>query len=101
METKNFETGNLLATAQINNEMKKNGKFAVFCQNSLNKHKNCDWGDLCDGDKEENNLSLENNNRLFSSYNIPKDINVDNEKKIWIITECDRSVTTILFPSEY
>ena len=81
--------------------MKKSGEFSVFCQNSLNRHKNCDWGDLCDDDKEENSLSLENNNRILSSYNIPENLNIDSENKIWIITEWDRSVTTILFPSEY
>ena len=60
------------------------------------KHINGDWGDLCKEDKALNDSALANgNDRILSSYTNENDV------KIWIITEWDRSVTTILFPEEY
>ena len=60
----------------------------------LNRHAKCDWGDVCDEDKKANDFALDNKERILSSYEITGE-------KIWIITEWDRSVTTVLFPSEY
>ena len=60
----------------------------------LNRHQSGDWGDLCDEDKAANNEALGNWTRLFSAY-IVQDV------KFWVITEADRSITTILLPSEY
>jgi len=60
----------------------------------LNRHLCGDWGDLDDEDKAANNEALGNWTRLFSAY-IIQDI------KFWVITEADRSVTTILLPEEY
>jgi len=61
----------------------------------LARHVVGDWGDLEDEDKQENELSVEQGYRILSAYKL------DNDTKIWIITEHDRSVTTILLPSEY
>jgi len=61
----------------------------------LQRHLNGDWGDLCDEDRRSNDAALKNGDRLFSSYRITPDL------KLWIITEWDRSVTTLLLPSEY
>ena len=61
----------------------------------LLRHLRGDWGDLCREDKAENELSLKHGFRLLSSYPV-----TDNEK-LWIITEADRSVTTLLLPAEY
>jgi hypothetical protein len=61
----------------------------------LKRHKTGDWGDLEQCDKDENDFSVKNNLRIFSAYHI------ENDTKIWIITEYDRSATTILLPSEY
>ena len=55
-----------------------------------------DWGDLCDEDRNENRLSLEQGFRLLSSYRT-----CAGDTKVWVITEADRSVTTILLPEEY
>jgi len=60
----------------------------------LLRHAACDWGDLCAEDKDENDLSLKHGNRLLSSYKV-------GDEKVWIITEADRSSTTILLPEEY
>lgn len=61
----------------------------------LSRHVRGDWGDLPKEDREENNLSLAKGFRLLSSYRTTAD------EKIWVITEADRSVTTLLLPEEY
>lgn len=61
----------------------------------LQRHMCGDWGDLCVDDLAENELSLKEGFRLLSAYRLPDLV------KIWIITEADRSVTTILLPEEY
>ena len=62
---------------------------------ALARHQSGDWGDMCEEDRNENNLSLEKGFRLFSVYH------AKNGVKFWIITEADRSVTTILMPEDY
>jgi hypothetical protein len=61
----------------------------------LRRHMSCDWGELSDDDIAENQLSLEQGFRLLSNYRTGKG------QQLWIITEADRSATTILLPSEY
>lgn len=96
-----FETGLISTTSGVYNAIKEFPEFAVFCQNALTRHKNQDWGDLEDEDKELNNEALLDNERILSRYDIPKNQNFPNHIKVYIITECDRSLTTILFPYEY
>lgn len=64
-------------------------------QLALERHQRGDWGELCPEDRCENNLSVVDGYRLLSSYI------GQNKTKFWIITEADRSVTTILLPDEY
>ncbi|PXW26433.1 SH3 domain-containing protein [Paraburkholderia caballeronis] len=61
----------------------------------LARHIHGDWGDLSPEDLAANELALLTGKRLLSSYALP------DGKKIWLITEADRSTTTILLPSEY
>ena len=61
----------------------------------LDRHVFGDWGDMVEEDKAENDFSIDKYLRIFSSYKIADDV------KIWVITEADRSVTTILLPAEY
>ena len=61
----------------------------------ITRHVTGDWGDLDDEDKQENNLSLQKGFRLLSAYKL------ETGEKIWVITESDRSATTILLPEEY
>lgn len=61
----------------------------------LRRHMSQDWGELSDEDVRENELSLKEGFRLLSAYRTAKG------QKLWIITEADRSATTILLPSEY
>jgi hypothetical protein len=60
----------------------------------LARHATGDWGELCAFDRRQNWIALRNGYRVLSSYPV-------GEGKIWIITEADRSVTTILLPEEY
>jgi hypothetical protein len=61
----------------------------------LSRHLLGDWGDLGEEDKKENEFSVLNNFRILSAYTLTTSV------KIWIITEADRSATTILLPEEY
>jgi hypothetical protein len=61
----------------------------------LARHAAGDWGDLDEHDRLENERSLEDECRLLSAYHLT------DGTKIWVITEADRSSTTILLPEEY
>lgn len=61
----------------------------------LMRHSQGDWGDIGPEDRQENELALVEGFRLFSVYQSA------NGRKFWIITEADRSVTTVLLPEEY
>jgi hypothetical protein len=60
----------------------------------LQRHCACDWGDVGDEDKAANDAALAHGGRLLSRY-------CANGAKVWVITEADRSATTILLPSDY
>ncbi len=61
----------------------------------LTRHLRGDWGDLDSHDRRENEYSLRHGLRLLSAYALR------DGTKIWVITEADRSATTILLPDEY
>jgi hypothetical protein len=61
----------------------------------LVRHVCGEWGDLVEEDIRENERSLQEGHRLFSAYN------TNDGTRIWVITEWDRSVTTLLLPLEY
>lgn len=87
-----FNSGQIVATP---------GALALLEQSQrsplefLSRHLRGDWGDVCHEDKAENELSLKHAFRLLSSYP------VTGADKIWVITEADRSVTTLLLPEGY
>jgi hypothetical protein len=61
----------------------------------LDRHVNGDWGEVPEEDKQENEFSVQHGFRIISAYTTSAG------EKIWVITEADRSYTTILLPSEY
>lgn len=61
----------------------------------LSRHVNGDWGELTEEDKRENEFSVTRHLRILSAYTLSTGV------KIWLITEADRSATTILLPEEY
>jgi hypothetical protein len=85
-----FKLGKVVLTQNANQTIDKQS-----VANALQRHHNGDWGDLCDEDKQRNDEALKHSGRLFSAY---RD---ENGIKFWIITEHDRSYTTILLPEDY
>lgn len=91
-----FELGQVVMTMGVHNTIQEDKEFAKFVAKSFVRHCNGDWGDLDEEDKALNDLGLKNgDDRLFSKYTD------DNGESIYIITEWDRSATTILYPDEY
>jgi hypothetical protein len=87
-----FELGRIVATPGALQALEAAGQQpSVF----LDRHVAGDWGELDDEDKQENEFSLRNGFRIFSAYTTSAG------EKIWIITEADRSATTLLLPEEY
>jgi hypothetical protein len=60
----------------------------------LARHALGDWGELCAFDRRQNEIALREGYRVLSSYDVLED-------RVWVITEADRSITTILLPEEY
>lgn len=89
-----LDVGNIMATQGIMQLIEENKSFAKGVAYALKRHMTCDWGEVCQEDKEANDLALANGERILSAYTI-------DGVKIWIITEWDRSYTTVLLPEEY
>ncbi len=87
-----FDLGQTVATSGAIEALQQPG---ISAASLLGRHQTGDWGDLCEEDKAENNYALRHGCRIFSSYQITE------TTKIWVITEADRSVTTLLLPEEY
>lgn len=95
-ESKSFEFGTLYVTNGVQNVIDHNPINAVMIYGCLQRHLVGDWGNLCEEDKQANDDAVENGGRLLSAYEVGEE-----KVKIWIITESDRSATTILLPEEY
>ena len=88
-----FSPGQVVMTAGVD-ELVRQGRLNPTPY--LRRHLHGEWGDLSDSYRRQNDAALQSGeDRLFSSYQITPDL------KLWIITEWDRSVTTLLLPSEY
>ena len=88
-----FEMGLLVITNGINDKL-DSVRFSKEITVALHRFTNADWREMDPEDIEANNEALRTGERLFAAYQT-------SEGKIWIITEADRSATTILFPDEY
>lgn len=91
-----FETGQVLVTRTIAELIKADKDFEKFINTSFDRYLKCDWGSMDKSDKKLNDIAVKNGDeRIHAAY-------IDSTgRKIWIITEWDRSVTTILFSTEY
>lgn len=91
-----FELGQIVRTTSINNLVAEDNQFAADVSNALARYTQADFSDMeYQDDVESNNRAIETGEeRIFAAYNTCKG-------KIWIITEWDRSITTVLFPDEY
>lgn len=92
-----IELGRLVSTEQVADWSRRSPAAGIFVLESLGRHAKGDWGDLCEEDRAMNERAVTEGGRLFSAYVAP-----DKDKtKIWVITEADRSVTTVLFLEDY
>lgn len=82
--------GQLVATTNCANTVPQ-----VDIEQALERHRRGDWGDVGKEDWDSNDQAVMNGDRILSSYRS------SNGTKFWIITEHDRSVTTILLPEDY
>lgn len=91
-----FKPENMVVTAAVDEWIGEDRGRKESIDELVIRHLQGDWGDLCDGDKEQNEEGLNKGGRLMSSFELN-----GAPEKIWVITESDRSVLTVLFPSDY
>lgn len=89
-----MELGTVVTTQGIANAMQESNAFKQEIERAFTRYSNGDWGDTCKEDKESNDRAEEMQTRVVALYHTSKG-------DVFIITEWDRSVTTILFASEY
>ncbi len=87
-----FKLGKIVATVGADAAMQKHGIEPISL---LWRHVRGDWGEIAEADRGLNEAALEDGARILSVYKIAED------ETIWIITEWDRSATTLLLPEEY
>jgi len=84
-----FPLGQVAITANASLQLSNEEVFTA-----LKRHASGDWGDLCPEDTLANDSALDHGGRLFSAYG-------QGNNRFWVITEADRSVTTVLLPEDY
>lgn len=96
------DLGMLVSTKAVNDFAAENKEFREFILRCVFRYLSNDWGDLHKEDKKANDDALKDgDSRILASYNFPKGSKWGNDSKLWIITEWDHSVTTLLFSSDY
>lgn len=96
MAERKFDLGTTVMTKAISDVINESAVFGLEVNKAFERYQNCDWSDMeFEEDKELNDRAVKNGSeRIFATYNTSKG-------KIYIITEWDRSYTTILFPFDY
>ena len=92
MSTAKFALGQIVATPGALEAMQESGQTPQFF---LERHASGDWGQVDSEDWQLNDEAVKEGTRLLSAYTTLKG------RKLWVITEWDRSATTILLPEEY
>jgi hypothetical protein len=87
-----FELGRIVITPAALDFCERHD--SVYVERLLQRHQTGDWGDMDQEDKATNDRAVQRGGRIFSGYHFGED-------RLWIITEADRSATTILLPSDY
>ncbi len=87
--TPKFTLGQIVATQGASSVLEQPQMLEM-----LQRHHALEQGDLCASDYKENLNAVKNGNRIFSAFHTA-------DEKVWVITEADRSVTTVLLPEEY
>jgi hypothetical protein len=89
-----FPLGRLVATPGALALLRRSAAGEDLLPTLLERHRSGDWGEVPVEDARENELSVRHGFRIISSYRLAGE-------RLWIITERDRSATTLLLPSEY
>lgn len=90
--TQLFPLGSIVATPGAVAALEAQGTAP---RSLINRHVSGDWSEMSDSDQRSNRQAILNGSRVFSRYTLA------DKAIIWIITEADRSSTTILLPEEY
>jgi hypothetical protein len=85
-----FSLGVIVMSSDVANEV---GRATI--RDAINRHAKGDWGEVCKEAWEENELAIIKGRRLLSSYRN------DEGKRFWILTEADRTSTTVMIPEDY
>lgn len=85
-----FRLGKIVSTPNALAQLSQDDILA-----SIQRHQAGDWGEMDEYDRQENESALQNGFRLLSVYRSAAGV------KFWLITEADRSVTTVLMPEDY
>ena len=95
--TRTLPLGQVLVTRGVDAQMKDSLGFMTHVMTCLDRHMVCDWGDLCEEDRQMNEEALDPEcpERIMSVWNH------QTWPTVWIITEWDRQHTTVLLPEEY
>ena len=106
MHSIRLPTTQIVVTSAIDNSIREVEGFDQFISGSLNRFFNGDWGEMdSDEDRKMNDDALkawkDNDERNFNRILAVYKTEMIDEGKIWIIEEYDRSVITVLFPSDY
>jgi hypothetical protein len=88
-----FSLGRTLATSGALDLLDRTGTDGAVL---LNRHQCGDWGIVCPADARSNDRAVSEGARILSAYELGA-----GKEKIWVITEADRSLSTLLLPSEY
>lgn len=86
-----FTLGTVVTTTGADALLRKHNLHPI---RFIARHMSGDWGDVSGKDAAANREALTENGRLLSAYSLP------GAERLWVITECDRSVTTLLLPDE-
>lgn len=93
-----FPIGQVVATPAALKTTESAG-VAVF--DLLVRHGTGDWGDVCADDAKENDQAVLHGNRILSAYTVVQGGSPPEKCRIWLLTEADRTMTTVLLPEEY
>lgn len=89
-----LELGRTVVTIGVDSWMSEDPTRRSGIVECLIRHSCGDWGSVCDEDSAANEEAVARDERVLSAYEV-------GERRLWVITEWDRSVTTVLFPEEY
>lgn len=92
MTAARFAVGRIMATPAARDALQAAGVDPLAL---LARHVTGDWGDVDAQSAQENEFSIGRHLRILSAYALP------DGARVWVLTEADRSMTTILLPGEY